>query len=103
MEQNTLDIYIRNSLTFSDKFSQTLSLLNHDNPDIVLAAVQTLYNLRDIRALEPLRSLLSHADIEVVHAAILAVGHLGDADQHGYANKTERMPVNIGVKTRRVP
>ena len=77
-EQNTLDIHISNSLTFSDKFSQTLSLLSHENTDIVLKAVQTLYNLRDIRALGPLRSLLSHADIEVVHAAILAVGHLGD-------------------------
>jgi len=77
-EQNTLDIHISNSLTFSDKFSQTLSLLSHDDTDIVLKAVQTLYNLGDIRAIEPLRSLLRHTDIEVVHAAILAVGHLGD-------------------------
>lgn len=78
IEQKKADTYIYDSLTFSDKFSQNLSLLNHDNPDIVLTAIQTLYNLRDIRALGPLRSLLSHTEIEVAHAAILAIGHLGD-------------------------
>jgi hypothetical protein len=78
IERKTLDIHISSSLTFSRKLSEVLSLLNHEDPGAVLAAVQTLYKLNDVRTLDSLRTLLHHPDAEVVHAAILAVGHLGD-------------------------
>jgi len=54
-------------------------LLADPEPDVVLQAVLLLDHLRDPRALEALRAVLGHTDLNVVQAAILAVGRLGDA------------------------
>ena len=78
IERKALDIHICSSLTFSRKLLEVLSLLNHEDSGTVLAAVQTLYKLNDLRTLDSLMTLLHHPDVEVVHAAILAIGHLGD-------------------------
>lgn len=59
-------------------FSFALSLLQDNDPDTVLQAIQVLNHLKDPRALEMLRSLLYHPDPNVVQAAIITIGHLGD-------------------------
>jgi HEAT repeat protein len=56
-----------------------LRLLADPEPDVVLQAVLLLEHLRDPRALDGLRGLLNHANLNVVQGAILAVGRLGDA------------------------
>lgn len=64
--------------TSSVQLTEALNLLNHENSKIVLKAVQTLREIKDIRALEPLRMLLKHPDLEVVNEVILSIGSLGD-------------------------
>jgi len=54
-------------------------LLQDADADVVLQAVLILDHLRNPRALEPLRAVLQHPDLNVVEAAITAVGRLGDA------------------------
>jgi HEAT repeat protein len=69
-------------LKFDEKgnhsFSFALSLLQDNNPDTVLQAIQVLNHLKDPRVLEMLRSLLYHPDPNGVQAAIITIGHLGD-------------------------
>lgn len=64
--------------TSSAQLADTLNLINHKNPKIVIKAIQKLCVIRDLRALEPLRMLLSHSNLEVVNEAIVAIGYLGD-------------------------
>ena len=56
-----------------------VELLADQNPELVLQAVLLLDQIGDPRGLEPLRTRLSHPDANVVQAAIVAIGHLGDA------------------------
>lgn len=60
-------------------FSLAVDLLQKKDADLVLQAVLLLDHVRDPRALEPLRGVLGHPDSNVVQAAILALGRLGDA------------------------
>jgi HEAT repeat protein len=69
---------IRSDICGNHTFYSDLHLMNDENPDVVLRTVQVLDHLKDPRALEALRSLLSHPDHSVVRAAIIAIGHLGD-------------------------
>jgi HEAT repeat protein len=55
-----------------------IQLLRDQDPDVVLQAVLVLDHLRDLRALEPLRLVLSHPNPNVVQATIVAIGQLGD-------------------------
>lgn len=57
-----------------------LSLLDDPDEDVVLQAILILDAARDPRALEPLRRMLGHEDLNLCQAAITAVGHLGSAD-----------------------
>lgn len=59
-------------------FYLDLHLMNDENPDVMLKTVQVLDHLKDPRALEALRSALNHPDHNVVQAAIIAIGHVGD-------------------------
>lgn len=59
-------------------FSIALRLIREANPDIVIQAIQILDHLNDPRSLETLQSVLHHSDINVVHAAIIALGNLGN-------------------------
>ncbi len=56
----------------------TIKLLNDIDPDVVLQAIILLDYLKDTRALEPLRQLLHHENINVVQTTLLALGHIGD-------------------------
>jgi HEAT repeat protein len=60
-------------------FGLAVDLLQDEDPDLVLQAVLLLDHLRDPRGMEPLRGALGHADSNVAQAAIVAIGHLGDA------------------------
>lgn len=60
-------------------FAMAIDLLYDTHADVVLQAVLILDHLRDPRALEPLRAVLTHPDLNVVQAAIVALGHLGDS------------------------
>jgi HEAT repeat protein len=60
-------------------FALAVRLLADPEPDVVLQAILILDHLRDPRALAPLRALLRSADLNLVYAAILAIGRLGDA------------------------
>jgi HEAT repeat protein len=60
-----------------DAVAIAIELLGDRDADIVLQAVLVLDHLRDPRALEPLRCVLSHANLNVVQVAIVAIGHLG--------------------------
>ncbi len=64
--------------TSSAQLVDALNLLNHKNPQVVIKTIQKLREIRDLRALEPLRMLLNHPDLEVVSETILAIGSLGD-------------------------
>ncbi|MBI4952157.1 MAG: HEAT repeat domain-containing protein [Myxococcales bacterium] len=55
-----------------------LPLLTDREADVVLQAVLVLDASRDPRAVEPLRATLRHPDPNVVQAAIVALGHVGD-------------------------
>src|SRR5258708_34775477 len=57
---------------------RAVRLLADPESDVVLQAVLLLDHLRDPRALEPLRAVLGHGDLNVAQAAILAIGRLGD-------------------------
>jgi HEAT repeat protein len=54
-----------------------IELLSDRDADVVLQAVLVLDHARDPRALEPLRGALGHANLNVVQAAIVAIGHVG--------------------------
>ena len=53
-------------------------LLEDQDPQVVLQAVQILSHLRDRQALEALIRVLEHRDPNVVQAAIVALGRIGD-------------------------
>ncbi len=53
-------------------------LLEDQDPQVVLQAVQILSHLRDRQALEALIGVLDHRDPNVVQAAIVALGRIGD-------------------------
>lgn len=53
-------------------------LLEDEDPDVVLQAVQILSHLRDRAALEPLIEVLDHEDPNVVQEALVALGRIGD-------------------------
>ncbi len=63
----------------SRSFGIAVDLLVEEEPELVLQAVLILDHIRDPRALEPLRATLHHPDGNVAQAAIVAIGHLGDA------------------------
>lgn len=54
-----------------------LALLDDEDPDVILMALQILDRVGDSRATAPVRPLLSHSNPNVVQAAILALGDLG--------------------------
>ncbi len=54
-----------------------IRLLDDDDSDVVMQAVQVLGHLADLRAIEPLRMVLCHTDPNVVQEAILALGRIG--------------------------
>lgn len=56
-----------------------VGLLQDRDPNVVLHAVLLLDGLKDPRALEPLRRVLRHPNLNVVQAALVAIGHLGNA------------------------
>ncbi len=60
-------------------FSLAVDLLQGGEAGLTLQAVLLLDHLRDPRGLEPLRAALAHPDSNVAQAAIVAIGHLGDA------------------------
>ncbi len=63
----------------SRSFALAVGLLKDGDPDVVLQAVMLLDHIKNPRAVEPLRAALHHRDQNVAQAAIVAVGHLGDA------------------------
>jgi HEAT repeat protein len=83
--RNDSDAVLRNAgleifkLRGGRSFPVALKLLQDADPDVVLQAVLILDHVRDPRALEPLRGVLDHPDTNVVQAAILAIGRLGNA------------------------
>jgi len=83
--RNDSDAVLRNlglevfKLRGGRSFTISLRLLKDADPDVVLQAVLILDHLRDPRALEPLRGVLTHPDPNVIQAAILAIGRLGNA------------------------
>ena len=83
--RNDSDAVLRNlglevfKLRGGRSFAVSLRLLKDGDPDVVLQAVLILDHLRDPRALEPLRGVLTHPDPNVIQAAILAIGRLGNA------------------------
>ncbi|MBI4538026.1 MAG: HEAT repeat domain-containing protein [Gemmatimonadetes bacterium] len=60
-------------------FALAVSLLQDRDSDVVLQALQLLDHLKNPRGLQPLRRALQHGHPNVVQAAIVAIGHLGDA------------------------
>ncbi len=82
--RNDHDAVLRNAglemlkLRGARSFQLAVRLLADPEPDVVLQAVLLLDHLRDPRALEPLRAVLGHGDLNVAQAAILAIGRLGD-------------------------
>jgi len=60
-----------------DAVPLAIELLSDRDGDVVLQAVLVLDHVRDPRALEPLRCALAHANLNVVQAAIVAIGHVG--------------------------
>ena len=82
--RNDHDAVLRNAglemlkLRGARSFQLALRLLADPEPDVVLQAVLLLDHLRDPRAIEPLRAVLGHGDLNVAQAAILAIGRLGD-------------------------
>ncbi len=64
--------------TSSVQLANALNLLNHQDPEVIIKAIQQLRAIRDLRSLEPLRMLLTHPNLEVVNEAILAIGSIGD-------------------------
>jgi HEAT repeat protein len=83
--RNDSDAVLRNlglevfKLRGGRSFSVALRLLKDSDSDVVLQAVLILDHVRDPRALEPLRGALIHPDPNVIQAAILAIGRLGNA------------------------
>lgn len=59
-------------------FSFVYGLLQDNDPDTVLQAIQVLDHLKDPRALTMLRALLHHPDVNIVQAAIITISHLGN-------------------------
>jgi len=55
-----------------------ITLLEDGDSDVALMAVLVIEALKDPRALEPLRASLKKEDPNMVQAAIVALGHLGD-------------------------
>lgn len=55
------------------------SLLGDADADVVLQAVLLLDHLKDPRTVEPLRRVLRHPGPNIVQAAIVALGHVGNA------------------------
>ena len=82
--RNDHDAVLRNAglemlkLRGARSFQLAVRLLADPEPDVVLQAVLLLDHLRDPRALEPLRAVLGHGDLNVAQAAILAIGRVGD-------------------------
>jgi HEAT repeat protein len=82
--RNDHDAVLRNAglemlkLRGARSFQLAVRLLADPEPDVVLQAVLLLDHLRDPRAIEPLRAVLGHGDLNVAQAAILAIGRLGD-------------------------
>lgn len=82
---NDADAILRNAgleilkLRGARSFSLAIDLLQKADTDLVLQAVLLLDHIRDPRGLEPLRGVLNHDDSNVAQAAIVALGHLGDA------------------------
>lgn len=62
----------------SSILSFAINLLQDKDEDVVLQAVLLLDYLKDTRALEPIRQLLHHDNLNIVQAAIIAMGHIGD-------------------------
>lgn len=60
-----------------DAVPLAIELLSDRDGDVVLQAILVLDHIRDPRALEPLRCALQHANLNVVQAAIVAIGHVG--------------------------
>lgn len=60
-----------------DAVPLAIELLGDRDADVALQAVLVLDHVRDPRALEPLRGMLAHANLNVVQAAIVAIGHIG--------------------------
>ncbi len=83
--RNDPDAALRNAgleifkLRGNRSFPLVIRLLKDAEPDVVLQAVLILDHLRDPRALGPLRAVLDYPDANVVQAAIVAIGKLGDA------------------------
>ncbi len=83
--RNDSDAVLRNAgleifkLRGGRSFPVALKLLQDSDWDVVLQAVLILDHVRDPRALEPLRGVLDHPDTNVIQAAILAIGRLGNA------------------------
>lgn len=83
--RNDSDAVLRNAgleifkLRGGRSFAVALKLLQDADWDVVLQAVLILDHVRDPRALEPLRGVLDHPDTNVIQAAILAIGRLGNA------------------------
>ncbi|MBV8199291.1 MAG: HEAT repeat domain-containing protein, partial [Acidobacteria bacterium] len=82
--RNDHDAVLRNAglemlkLRGARSFQLAVRLLADPEPDVVLQAVLLLDHIRDPRAIEPLRAVLGHGDLNVAQAAILAIGRLGD-------------------------
>ncbi|MFQ5525779.1 MAG: HEAT repeat domain-containing protein [Thermoanaerobaculia bacterium] len=62
----------------SQSLSLAVNLLKDAEPDVALQAVLLIDHIGDPRGLEPLRAVLRHEDTNLVQAAMVAVGHLGD-------------------------
>jgi len=58
--------------------SLLIKLLEDDDDDVVIQAILLIDNLKNTRAVEPLRNLLNHKNLNIVHSAILALGNIGD-------------------------
>ncbi len=65
----------------SDGEALAVELLSDSDPDVVLAALEILEHREHnkTRALEPLRRLLRHTNVNVVQSEVVSLGRLGDA------------------------
>ena len=63
----------------ADSVPLAVQLLGDADSDVVLQAVLLLDHLKDPRSVEPLKRVLKHASPNVVQAAIVALGHIGNA------------------------
>ena len=63
----------------AESASLAVQLLADADSDVVLQAVLLLDHLKDPRTVEPLKRVLKHANPNVVQAAIVALGHVGNA------------------------